>query len=87
MSTLKRVTHLYLFPNANLGSFDKAGNQLGQLQGAFSIDKLKRNLLERTDDCIITGMEILPNGWYKECLKYADYFRHQNLNYHEIQEL
>lgn len=65
MALKKRVQNAYLFENGNLAAFDSAGKQIGELQGAYSIKKHKRILLEAMDDCEFQGFNILPKGFIR----------------------
>ena len=87
MSLEKRVVNAYLFDNGNLAVFDWTGHQVEELQGAYSIDKHKRILLEATDTCRFKGFNILPSGFVSHAKDYADYFRDKNLSWDEIKEL
>lgn len=46
MPLIKRVANAYLFPNGMLAVCDAAGQQIGELQGAYSIEKHKQIALE-----------------------------------------
>lgn len=83
----KRVLDVYLFENGTLGVTDIDGQQIGELQGLYSIEKHKRILLERFDDCVFRGFEMLPVGFHKTANEWADYYRGRNLSWKEIQEL
>ena len=83
----KRVKNAYLFDNGNLAAFDIAGEQIPELQGAYSIETHKRILLEAMDDCEFNGFYSLPPGFNIAAKQYADYFKKQNLSWEEIQAL
>lgn len=87
MALKKRVKSAYLFPNGNLGAFNIEGQQIGELQGAYSIDKHKRILLEATDNCDFKGFNILPIGFITHAKDYADYFRQKNISWEDIENL
>lgn len=87
MPLTKRVKDAFLFPNGNLAVCDAAGEQICELQGMYSIDKHKRILLERLDNCVLHGFEALPEGFYRTANEWAIYFRLKNLSWEEIQEL
>ncbi len=83
----KRVKTVFLFDNGNLAVLDIKGQQIGELQSAYSIDTHARILLEATDDCEFKGFEVLPTGFVKHAKDYADYFRGKNMSWEEIKEL
>ena len=87
MALIKRVQSAYLFPNGNLVAFDAAGEQISELQGAYSIDKHKRILLEAMDTCEFKGFGILPSGFQTSADNWARYFREQNMSVEEIENL
>lgn len=83
----KRIKAAYLFENGNLAAIDTDGQQVPELQGAYSIDTHKRIILESTDYCSFTGFEILPSGFLRTVNSYCDYFRSKNMSWEEINEL
>ena len=87
MSLQKRVKSAWLFENGNLAACDIDGQQITELQGAYSIDKHKQILLEATDDCEFHGFHILPEGFIKHSRDYADYFREKNMSMEDIKNL
>lgn len=87
MALKKRVTKVYLLPNGNFTVFNTEGQQIGELQGPYSIDLHKRILLEAMDDCEFDGFSILPSGFIKHAKDYADYYRGLDMSWEEIQNL
>ncbi len=80
----KRVKNAYLFDNGNLAALDLSGQQIPELQGAYSIEKHKRIVLESLDDCKFNGFEILPKGFNKHVYDFVNYFRKQEMSWEEI---
>jgi hypothetical protein len=87
MALIKRVHSAYLFPNGNLAACDTMGNQIPELQGAYSIDKHKRILLEASDACMFKGFSVLPPGFIKHAYEWAVFFRERNMSFEEIENL
>lgn len=83
MALKKRIQNAYLFENGNLVIFDSTGSQIGELQGAYSIDKHKRILLEAMDDCKFEGFYILPKGFIKHA-EDINHFREKNMSWDDI---
>lgn len=88
MALIKRVKTAYLFPNNGmLVTCDANGQQIGELQGAYSIDTHKRILLEAMDDCEFKGFDILPLGFIKHAKDFANMWRERNMSMEDIENL
>jgi hypothetical protein len=87
MPLVKRIKNTYLFPNGNLAVFGFDGQQIPELQGAYSIDKHKRILLEAREDCEFSGFDILPIGFIEHAKRFSDYFKERGLSWEEIEEV
>jgi len=87
MTLIKKIKAAYYFPNGNLAVIDNNGNQYGELQGAYSIDKHKRILLEANDDCEFKGFDDIPDSMTNSAKSWANFFREKNMSFEEIQKL
>lgn len=87
MPLIKRVQSVFLFPDGNLAVFGVDDQQIGELQGQYSIERHQRILLEALDNCSIKGFGILPDGFNKTANDWANYFRKQNLSFEEIEQI
>lgn len=84
---IQRVKNAYLFENGNIAAFDLSGQQIPELQGAYSIHVHQRLLLEATDDCEFKGFEMVPLGWKKTVNSWFEYFKSKDLSWEEINNL
>lgn len=88
MALIKRVKTAYLFPNNGmLVTIDVNGQQIGELQGAYSIDTHKRILLEAMDNCEFNGFDILPFRFTKHAREWAELWRERNMSMEDIDNL
>lgn len=82
----KRIKAAFLFENGNLAVIDTAGNQVGELQGPYSIEKHQRILIEAVSGCEMNGFEILPKGFIAHANELADYCIKNDLNYDDLEK-
>lgn len=64
MALIKRISSATLFPNGMLAVFDTNGKRVGELQGAYSIEKHRDIYIEAADHCEFKGFHILPEGFF-----------------------
>lgn len=83
----KRVADVFLFPTGMLAVCDANGEQIGELQGSYSIDLHKRIKLEALDECKFNGFDILPYGFNTAVCNWLQVFGNQNLSWDEIKSL
>lgn len=82
--TIKRVTSAFLFENGVLAVFDEAGQQIGELQGLYSIEKHQRIMAEATDNIELKGFEILPAGFKRVVDQMTTYLRQNDISWQEL---
>lgn len=87
MPLKKRVQTAFLFPNGVLAACDARGEQIPELQGAYSIDKHKRICLEALPDCKFNGFHILPDGFFSAVDSWLEYFADKNMSWEEINDI
>lgn len=83
----KRIKSSTLFPTGMIATFNMEGEQIGELQGAYSVELHKRILLEASDNAVIRGFDILPHGFVKHAKDFVEYWKTQDKAWEEIQEL
>ena len=83
----KRIKSATLFPNGMIMVFGTDGEQIPELQGAYSLDLHKRILLEAIDNAVIRGFDILPYGFVKHAEDWLEQWNPEGKTWEEIQEL
>lgn len=69
----KPIKAAFLFPNGMLAVFDIEGNQVGELQGLYSIEKHQEIIIRRTKDAKMEGFGKLPQGFLLTAYSYAEH--------------
>lgn len=87
MPLIKRVADVFLFPTGMLAVCDVKGEQIGELQGPYSIEKHRRIRLEALESCNYHGFNILPEGFAETVNNWIAYWYDKNLSWDEINAL